>query len=69
MSFSPDRTANLPPRTCPSSNNHLRHRLQLPLGAVHLAVGDATFNDSDVPKEAEGSICRLAFDNMKYNEQ
>ena len=45
MSFSPDRTENLPPRTCPSSNNHARHRLQLPLGAVPLAVGDTTFND------------------------
>jgi CspA family cold shock protein len=29
-----DRTANLPPRTCPPSNNHARHRLQLPLGAA-----------------------------------
>ncbi len=34
MIFSPDRTANLPPRTCPSSNNHARHRLQLRLGAA-----------------------------------
>ena len=34
MSFSPDETANLPPRTCPSSSNHVRHRLPLRLGAV-----------------------------------
>ncbi len=34
MSFSPDRTLNLPPRACPSSNNHARHRLRLPLGAA-----------------------------------
>ena len=39
------------------------------VGRSPLAVGDATFNDCDGPKEAEGSICRLAFDNMKYNEQ
>jgi hypothetical protein len=34
MSFSPDRTANRPPRTCPSTTNHARRRLQRPLGAV-----------------------------------
>jgi len=32
-------------------------------------VGDVTFSDSDVPKETGGPIRRLAFDNMKYNEQ
>ena len=34
MSFSRDRTANRPPRTCPPSINQARHRLQYPLGAV-----------------------------------
>ncbi len=69
MSFSPDSKANLPPKTCPSSIDHVRHRLQLPLGRSPRPVGDATFSDCDVPKETGEPIRGLAFDNMKYNEQ
>ena len=43
MSFSPDRTANLRPRTCPSSSNHARRRLRSRWGRPPLSVADATF--------------------------
>jgi hypothetical protein len=70
MSFSPERTANLPLRTCPSSNNHARHRLQLPLGAAAARRRRCDHQrSSDGPKEAGGPNRRLAFDNIKYNEQ
>jgi hypothetical protein len=65
MSFSPDRTANLPPRIYPSSSNHAKHRLQLPLGAV---VARRRRRDlersSDGPKGAGGAIRRHSFDNI-----
>jgi hypothetical protein len=32
MSFRPDRTANLPPRTCPSSNSHAKTPPPTPVG-------------------------------------
>ena len=70
MSFSPDRTANLRPRTCPSSNNHARHRLQLPLGAVAARRRRRGLQRlSDGPKEAGGPIRGHSFDNDKYDEQ
>ncbi len=70
MNFSPDSTANLPPRTCPSSNNHARHRLQLPLAA---AAGrrrrHGPQRSPGGPKEVGRPIRGHSFDNIKYNEQ
>ena len=68
MTFNPDRTANRGLRTCPSSNNHARHRLQLPLGAAAARRGRCDLQRlSYGPKEAGGPIRRHSFDNSKYN--
>jgi hypothetical protein len=70
MSFNPDRAANRPPRTCPSSNSLARHRLQLPLGAAAARRRRCDHQrSSDGSKEVGGPNRRLAFDNIKYNEQ
>ena len=70
MSFSRDRTANLPPRTSPSSNNHARRRLRLPLGAAAARRRRRDLQRSlGGLKEVGGPIRGHSFDNDKYDEQ
>jgi hypothetical protein len=51
MSFSPDGTANLPPRTCPSSIEQAKAPPPTPVGGGR-AVGDATVNEQPTIQSA-----------------
>ena len=70
MSFSPDRTENFPPRTCPSPNNHTRRRLQNPLGAAALRRRLRGLQRSRGGlKEVDGPIRVHPFGNSKSDEE
>ena len=77
MSFRPDRTANLPPRTCPSSTNHPRHRPPpTPVGGGRrssLAMRRLTTVrrewSSTRPNETGGPVRRQSFDDSGDGEQ
>jgi hypothetical protein len=76
MTFRLDRTANLPPRTCPSSTNYPRHRLQPPVGggrrsslAMRRLVIASRERSSTRPKETGGAIRRQSLEDSRDGEQ